>query len=169
VCPPLADAAASRGWLVCPLGDARCDNGGYYWTFVDSQRFVARAVDELAAAFPGRVARTRGTLAGFSWGAIVATDVANRSHGEWSRLVLLGADVTPDADRLARAGVSSIVMGAGDFDMMNARMREASSRLERRGLRAAFFTFGPVGHAFAHDMPGWASRAFAWLDDFSAS
>ncbi len=162
-CPWFADAVARKSWLVCPRGTARCEGVGSVWQWKDNASFVDAAVKRVAAAHPGAVDdRANGTLIGFSWGALAALDVAQRSDGRWSSLILVAADVRPDAARLARAGVRRVYMGAGDGDMMRGPMQTASERLARQGVPAIFVGLGNVGHTFPPDMPSWVSRAVAW-------
>ena len=103
------------------------------------------------------------TLLGFSFGATVAVAVAER--GPWARVVLLGAEVHPDAYALRRAGVQRVVLGSGDYDMMKGQMIAATELLRRGGMASHFVSFGPVGHAFPSDIDEWIARALAWNSD----
>lgn len=162
-CPWFAESVARKSWLVCPRGTARCEGVGSVWQWKDNASFVDAAVKRVAAAHPGAVDdRANGTLIGFSWGALAALDVAQRGDGRWSRLILVAADVHPDAARLARAGVRRVYMGAGNGDMMKAPMMAASDRLVRQGVPAVFVGLGNVGHTFPPDMESWVARAVAW-------
>jgi len=163
-CPWFADAVAKDRWLVCPRGNAKCEGGGALWSWAASTAFVENAIARVAAAHPGEVARDDGMLIGFSWGALVALDVAQRSESTWSSLVLVAADVRPDAARLARAGVRRVYMGAGNADMMKAPMIAASDGLARAGVASTFVTTGDVGHGFPRDMDRWVAGAVAWTN-----
>jgi predicted esterase len=168
-CPAFADAVAKDHWLVCPRGTGKCESGGgTMWSWGASTSFVESAVARVSAARPGEVAQGDGMLIGFSWGALVALDVAQRSDGKWPSLVLIAADVRPDAARLAHAGVRRVYMGAGNADMMKAPMMLASDRLARAGVASTFVTTGDVGHGFPRDMDRWVSGAVAWTSAIDA-
>jgi predicted esterase len=94
------------------------------------------------------------TLIGFSLGAFVALDVAQESHGEWPRLLLVGAFVKPNAKKLKRAGVESVLFASGDWDMSRDEMKKQARELSREGVRARYASMGPVGHWFAKDANG---------------
>lgn len=167
-CPWFASAVARDHWLVCPTGNARCPGAGATWQWRDNAALVAAAVAGVAKAHPGEVDPAPGMLIGFSWGALAAVDVAQRGAGRWSSLVLVAADVRPDAALLARAGVRRVYMGAGDGDMMKAPMLAASERLARGGVASTFVSLGNVGHTFPRDMETWVARAVAWTGDDDA-
>ncbi len=162
-CPWFAASVARKSWLVCPRGTSRCEGAGSVWQWKDNTALVDAAVKRVAAAHPGMVDdRTNGTLIGFSWGALAALDVAQRGDGRWSSLILVAADVKPDAARLARAGVRHVYMGAGNGDMMRDPMLAASRRLASQGVPAIFVSLGNVGHTFPPDMETWVAGAVAW-------
>jgi predicted esterase len=162
-CPAFAEGVARDRWLVCPRGNVRCDGGGATWSLAASTSLVNDAVSRVAGAHPGEVDEAHGMLIGFSWGALAAVDVAERSDRapRWESMVLIAADVRPDAARLKRAGVRSVYMGAGRGDMMRDRMVEASRRLARSGVPSVFEITGDVGHAFPPkpEMDAWVAGA----------
>jgi predicted esterase len=164
ICAPFATAASARGWLVCPRATTKCADGGAMWLPSEKnpalfEEILARV--DAAHAHALAVDSPR-TLVGFSLGATAALDLANRSHGEWDALVLLSADVHPDAKLLHEAGVRSVLLAAGERDMMYPVMRAAASRLARDGMRARFLSLGAVGHTLPPDMSAWSEYALAW-------
>jgi predicted esterase len=164
-CPWFAESVARTSWFVCPRGTYRCEGGGSgtMWSWKDNASFVDAAVKRVVAAHPGEVDdRANGTLIGFSWGALAALDVAQRGDGRWSSVILVAADVHPDAALLARAGVRRVYMGAGDGDMMKTPMTIAAQRLARQGIPSLFVGLGNVGHTFPLDMETWVAGAVAW-------
>jgi predicted esterase len=165
-CPTFAGEATADRFLLCPRATMRCDGGGTIWNGQPELRdqAVEDAVRRVTAALPGEVATTGHTLVGFSLGAFAAVDVAQRQKGRWKTLVLLGAKIEPDAKLLAEAGIRSVVLGAGQRDMMNAHMRRVTERLQKKGIRARFFSMGDVGHWFAPDMDRWLRDALAWAE-----
>src|SRR5579883_1279650 len=138
-CAWLAEAATRDEWLVCPRAPVACGNGGATWTYASAPSLVEASIARVAALRPGEVdAAAPRTLMGFSLGASVALDLAQHGQGKWARLVLIAADVSPDARALERAGVRRVLMGAGDYDMMKPRMMLASERLQRAGVASTF-------------------------------
>jgi predicted esterase len=107
-------------------------------------------------------------LIGFSLGAFVALDVAQESHGEWPRLLLIGAFVKPNAKKLKAAGVESVLFASGDWDMSREEMKKQARELQRQGVRARYVGTGPVGHWFAKEpkeMDTWLRDAMAWMEE----
>jgi predicted esterase len=152
--------AATRGtWLICPRATLKCPSGGSTWSFSRREETVEAAVARVAAAFPGRVdTDSNRTLIGFSLGAFVAMDLANRAPSRWSRVVLIGAKITPLVSHLSR-GKTTFVLGAGELDLSYQHMRRTTRTLQAAGIDASFLSLGRVGHRFAEDMDGWVTRA----------
>ena len=165
-CPELVAGATSERFLACPTANLGCTGGGAIWSGDPKLRDanVEAAVARTRAAFPDRVAASGGTLFGFSLGSFVALDVAQRQKGGWKNLVLVGAKIEPDAAKLKAAGIESVLLGAGDGDMMKQHMLGVAKRLEKQGVRVRFLGMGKVGHWFSSDMEGWLSEGMAWLD-----
>jgi predicted esterase len=166
-CPSFVVPSTSGAFLVCPRANLQCDGGGTIWSGEPRVRsaLLDSALQRVRASFPGRIDETAGaTLVGFSLGSFVALDVAQRSHGEWTNLVLIGAKIEPDARLLQRAGVKNVLLASGDRDMMKWHMVGEASKLRRRGVRATYLSMGNVGHWFAHDMDAWLAGAQQWLD-----
>ncbi len=160
-CPWFAEAVTPNSWLVCPRGPLRCESGGATWAWERRAETIDAAIRRVEAEYPGRVAAgTDDTLIGFSLGAFVAMDVVNHAPTRWSRVVLLGAKVTPDRRALLR-GSTRFVLGAGDLDASRVHMELAARRLHAAGVDATFMSLGRVGHRFADDMDGWLARALA--------
>jgi predicted esterase len=152
-CPRLAEAFANQSWLVCPRGDTPCASGGASWSMPRRSLIAEAALEALRAAFPGRVDEAnRHTLAGFSLGAFAAVDCSNRAGGSFSNLVLIGASVEPSVERLQAAGIRSVVLMAGEWDMTFNHMTHQAERLTRRGIRSRFIGLGRIGHGFPSDI-----------------
>jgi len=163
-CPYFAGAVTKEQWLICPRADVACAHGGSMWGWRTRHLVVESAIERVKEAFPGALEDQTGrTLVGFSLGAFAAVDIAHKGEGKWTYLVLLGAKVEPNAGLLERAGVSRVLLGSGDFDMMKWHMVEQSRRLQRAGLTSSFSSMGRVGHWFAPDMDGWTADALGWL------
>jgi predicted esterase len=165
-CPWFAGAATSDAYVACPRADLSCPGGGTIWSGVSAvrTRLVGSARDRVERTY-GASADSEATLVGFSLGAFVALDVAEHSRGEWKRLLLIGAFVKPNAKKLKEAGVESVLLASGDWDMSRDEMKKQARLLERQGIRARYVSMGPVGHWFAKDMDAWLRDALAWLDE----
>ena len=166
-CPELVAGATSDRFLACPTANLACTGGGAIWSGDPKLRTanVDDAVARTRAAFPDRVAQGGGTLFGFSLGSFVALDVAQRQKGTWKSLVLVGAKIEPDAAKLKEAGIESVLLGAGDGDMMKQHMIGVAKRLAKQGIRVRFQGMGKVGHWFSPDMEEWLREGMAWLDE----
>lgn len=165
-CPELAGAASRDRTIVCPRADLACTGGGTIWNGRPEVRtsLVNGFLERAETAFPGRVDPSARTLVGFSLGSFVALDVAQRQKGTWKNLILIGAKIEPDARKLKEAGIESVLLGAGDRDMMKWHMVKVAESLNKKGIRATFQPMGDVGHWFAPDMDAWLTRGFAWLE-----
>jgi predicted esterase len=167
-CPWFAGPETGDAYVACPRADLACEGSGSIWsgTTGTRARLVASVRSRLEKAFDERLdPAAEGTLIGFSLGAFVALDVAEHSHGEWKRLVLIGAFVKPNAKKLKAAGVESVLFSSGDWDMSRNEMKKQARLLQRQGVRARYVGMGPVGHRFAKDMDSWLRGALDWLSD----
>ena len=158
-CPYFARVAAKDTWLICPRGTLTCASAGATWAFSRRTETIDAAIRRVEAEHRGLVeTRTNSTLIGFSLGAFVAMDLANREPTRWAQVVLIGGKVVPDAKRLS-GGTTHIVFGAGELDQSYSHMAASVRRLQRAGVAATFLSLGRVGHRFADDMDGWLERA----------
>jgi predicted esterase len=166
-CPYFAPTISRYGWLVCPRAAQACDGGGTTWSYREREQTVERAVERVVRRFPGEIDESAGrTLIGFSLGAFVASDVAQRPDplARYRRVLLVGARVLPEAARLRRAGIARILLAAGQYDMTYGHMAEQTRRLVRAGFPARFIDLGPVGHRFPADFGEYLEAALSWLD-----
>jgi len=169
-CEPFESAATPFGFLVCPranapMGDA--GNGYMMWSggYADAARSIHAALDAADALAPGKRAGQGGTLIGFSNGAYFAAEVACSEPGRWTGLVLMSMKLELDSKRLARAGVTRVLLAAGDRDEARTSMQDLASRLnlEKGPLEARYMSLGDVGHSFPSDMPARMCAAIAWV------
>ncbi len=163
-CPYFANSVTDFAWLVCPKARLRCQGGGTLWDWRGKYETVDAAVERVQRYEPtGLDASEERILIGFSLGALAAMDIAHRGEGKWQRLLLIGAEVYPNADLLKKAGVKRVLLASGDRDMMRWHMTDQAQRLNRRGVPAKFMSLGPVGHWFAPNMDTWMRDALTWL------
>ena len=162
-CPYFADAVTPYSWLVCPAARGRCSNGGSIW----DQRYRHKTLEDslhlVETHYPQHVAvDAPRTLIGFSLGGIFGMDVAHRGQGRYERVILIGAKVYPDARLLEQAGVSKLILAAGDYDMMSRHMKSVAHSTERHGFPALFLSLGKVGHRFPDDLTERMTLALKW-------
>jgi predicted esterase len=164
-CPWFAGPGTADRYLACPRADLSCPGGGAIWSGASRVRvdMVQRSRDDVERAFVGSVSGEGAILAGFSLGAFVALDVAQSTKGQWPHVLLVGARVWPDPARLQAAGVKSILLASGDWDITRDHMKKQATRLREAGLRASYQSLGPVGHRFPRDMDQRLARATEWL------
>jgi len=165
-CPRLADALAEKAWLVCPRGNLTCNSGGASWSFSRRTRVAEQALSALRELHPREIDDAAGhTLAGFSLGAFAAVDASNQGAGSFRYLMLIGAKVQPSAVQLQQAGIHSVILMAGEWDMTFAHMNRQALWLTRQGIPSRFIGLGPVGHTFPSDINRRLRNA---LDFFSS-
>ena len=172
-CEPFASAAAPFGFLVCPRANAPMGDAGppgyMMWQggYAEAARSIHAALDAADALAPGKRSDRGGTLIGFSNGAYFAAEVACSEPGRWSGLVLLSMKLDLDAKRLARAGVTRVLLAAGDKDEARTSMQGLAERLNQEHgsapLEARFMSLGDVGHAFPSDMGARMCAAISWV------
>lgn len=164
-CPHFANSITQFAWLVCPRARLPCNGGGTMWDWQGKYATVDGAVERVVRYGEGLVDAESGKiLIGFSLGALAAVDIAHRGQGGWSKLLLIGAKVYPNATLLKRAGVRRVLLASGERDMMRWHMTAQARQLDRQGVPSTFMSMGDVGHWFAPDMDGWMAGALAWLD-----
>jgi predicted esterase len=175
-CEPFESAATPFGFLVCPRANAPMGDAGpgyMMWSggYPDAARSIHAALDAADALAPGKRAAQGGTLIGFSNGAYFAAEVACSEPGRWSGLVLLSMKLDLDAKRLAHAGVTRVLLAAGDRDEARTSMQALAARLNqdasdarsRPALEARYMSLGDVGHAFPSDMDVRMCAAISWV------
>jgi predicted esterase len=163
-CSYFESAAAPHGFLVCARGNTPF-GAGHRWGG-DIGAVAARvgsAIDAAEALAPGAMVRRGGTLMGFSNGASFAMKLAVAQPGQWSSLILMAMDLSPDAAALKRAGIARIVFAAGDRDGSHASLERAARAMDAAGIPSRYVSLGPVGHSFAPDMVAKMTDAIAWV------
>jgi predicted esterase len=152
-CGSYAAATIGHGWLVCPRGPLACPGGGHRWSSPNTERVIDWTLAQVArqAGIPIKITRQR-TLVGFSQGALVGMYVAHHAQGQYREVILIGANVSPDAELLAKAGVERVSLVSGDHDQMQPRMWRAYESLAALGFAASYFSLGEIGHGYPADM-----------------
>lgn len=155
-CPWMRSGTGATGWVVCPEPKVK-DGPGWSWTgrVNDDAPVVASAIHATRSSAP-RVA------VGFSQGAYLAVDLIRARAESFRGVVLLGADVTPDAGALKSAGVRRVVLGASAQEPWHAALERNAARLRREGVDARFVSLGNVGHTYVGEDPTVLREAIAW-------
>lgn len=161
-CPWLRDGASEIGWLVCPEANTRLPNDTFSWggSLHEQRAVVARA--ERAAHARGADAASASVLVGFSQGSYVAVDLVNAGLGRYRGLVLVAAEVEPNAAKLRAAGVARVALAAGELDASFAPLRRTAERLRREGVDARFVDLGAIGHTYQTPEREAFAEAIAW-------
>jgi len=164
-CPYFANTVTEFAWLVCPKARLRCNGGGTMWEWRKKYETVDGAVARMERYDQASVdPNADRILIGFSLGALAAMDIAHRAHGQWPKVLLIGAEVYPNATLLKRAGVRKVLLASGERDMMRWHMTQQAERLNRQGVASTYMSLGNVGHWFAPDMDTWMRGALTWLE-----
>ncbi len=165
-CHRLDGAAGALGLIVCPHGNAEC-GGASDWKGDGAEKaaFLDEAFLDVEEAFgPDASPRKGGVLVGFSRGAFVARDVIYERPGYFRGAILVGAALSPDAERFRKAGIRRVVLAAGDFDGARPTMEKAAVRLNALGIPSKFVRLGPIPHALPKDFDRFVAEAVQWID-----
>jgi predicted esterase len=160
-CPWFRSGASELGWLVCPEAIERQPDGSWSWgaDVFQQSAVVGRA---LRAAQASGASTEPGVAVGFSQGSYVALDLVKARLAKFRGLVLLGAEMHPNAKTLRDAGVQRIALGAGSLDDAHASLVEEAARLSNEGVETRFFELGHVGHTYAVEDTSILRDAIAW-------
>lgn len=139
-CSFVGAIAEGRAILVCPEGNATCGDRSASWDGLPKVRaaYVHAGVAAAQSALDEDTDPLRGdVLFGSSRGAFVARDVIYEgTQGRWAGVVLVGAAIVLDPDKVRRAGVRRVLLAAPDFDGAAPTMRRAQAVLCGAGLPA---------------------------------
>jgi predicted esterase len=145
-CPWFRGGASEQGWLVCPEAIEAQPDGSWSWG-ADVFKQAPVVEGALRAARANGASSEPGIAVGFSQGSYVALDLVKARLAKFRGLVLLGAELHPNAKTLKDAGVMRIALGAGQYDhVAHASLVEEATRLSNEGIETRFFDLGRVGH-----------------------
>lgn len=168
VCPAVSSGLPTA-LFVCPSGNGRCSHGAdWIGTPQERAEFVLGRLELVAREPSLPVPKDGQILMGFSRGAFTARDIAYTTSGIFSALVLIGAAIVPDAERLRQNGFRRVVLAAGEHDGALRTMRRGYAALCAAGMPTRLVSLGPVWHALPSDSGArlrdsleWASSAVA--------
>jgi predicted esterase len=171
VCDWFGSAGRDTGWLVCPSGNGTCA-GEPDWEGSGRTKaaFLEKAIERVEERVGPYVDHDQpGVLIGWSRGAFAARDmvVARKDlvGKHFTGLVLIAAQVAPDAATLRAAGIKRIVMAAGDFDMSRPMMTGAIDALKHAGMPARFVSLGRIGHVWPTNFETTMREPIAWAGE----
>lgn len=144
------------GWLVCP-DPAVKDGAGWSWT--GNAKADASVVH---AAIAATKSDSKVVAVGFSQGAYVALDLVRTNEARFHGLVLMGADVSPDAKTIRSAGIARVVLSASEDEPWRSSVEKSADRLGREGIAARFVSLGHVRHSYVAEDPSVVREAIAW-------
>jgi predicted esterase len=146
---------------VCPEAIEAQPDGSWSWgaDVLAQGPVVARA---LKAAEAKGASTEPGVAVGFSQGSYVALDLVKARLAKFRGLVLLGAEMHPNAKTLRERGVERVALGAGSLDGAHASLVEEAERLASEGLETRFFELGAIGHSYAVENTTVLRDAIAW-------
>ena len=160
-CPWFRSGASELGWLVCPEGPEEQPDGSWSWgADVFAQGAIVNRT--LRAAVANGATYEPGVAVGFSQGSYVAVDLVKARLARFRGLVLLGAEMHPNAQTLKDAGVKRVALGAGSLDGAHDSLVIEARRLDGEGLETRFFELGHVGHTYAVEETTILRDAIAW-------
>jgi predicted esterase len=171
VCDGFGSAGRDMGWLVCPSGNGTCA-GEPDWE--GSGRAKAAFLEKAIARVEERVGpyvdhAQPGVLIGWSRGAFAARDIVVARKDlvgkHFTGLVLIAAQVAPDAATLRAAGIKRVVMAAGDYDLSRPMMTGATLALKRAGMPARFVSLGRIGHVWPTNFETTMREPIAWAGE----
>jgi len=153
------EAAAFRGWVLCPRGIRTpwATLAEDRWTYGNRQtvrREMDAALRALQERYPGLVHTEGQVLAGFSLGAIHAPTLAEESPGRFTLLFLVegGVDKLTPARlaKLRRAGLRGVGLAMSAPGFRKAARRVAAAA-RRTGLPVELVEMPGAGHNYATD------------------
>jgi predicted esterase len=163
LCDWFAPVVTQHSWLICPRASGHCDGGGAIWPQYGVHASIEAAIERVKLSHPGELDETPGrTLIGFSQGAFRGLQLAEAAHGQYPRVLLIAAMLRPDAQRLEQAGVSRLLLSAGEWDMTYSHLRQQARQLARSGVTVTFQSLGPVGHTLPQGFSALLEQALSW-------
>jgi len=158
------EAARAQGGVVAIEGDLPCggNNPQFHSFSWDAPKQHARVTAALTAAGVAQVPPEGITLIGYSAGAGIGEQMAERWPERYTRLVLIAAPVDPSTRRLSKA--RGVVTMACSLDV-TARMRDAAKRLNKIGVPATYVEMPGCTHGNLAEGEDRMGQAFRFLDE----
>jgi pimeloyl-ACP methyl ester carboxylesterase len=157
-----AEAAHTHGGVLAIDGDRPCPGVPGFHTFSwDAARQHERIGAALAAADPEASPTEAITLIGYSQGASIAEQLAERWPARYTRIVLIGSPRDVTASRLKTSRAIATMSCSRDVP---GRMREGAQHVAALGVPATYFEMPGCTHGNLADGNRVFSDLFVWLD-----
>jgi len=159
-----------RGWLMCPAGNTAGAEPGDAFDWGGSPEDRLAALDAQLAAvesvYGPLLDHAKGdVVVGFSRGAFLARDLVYARPGRFQGMILLGAAVRFEPERLRAAGVKRVLLASGELDDARKTMEHVALFLSSRGVEARFVSLGPIYHKLPPDLGRVMRDALRWVRD----
>lgn len=155
------EAARAHGGVVAIDGDRPCVGAPGFRSFSwDAKVQDARIARALQAVSPGPSTEPV-TLVGYSAGAGIGEQMAERWPTRYRRLVLIGAPSDPSVRRLAQAEAVVTMSCARDVP---GRMKSAAERLRAAGVPATYIEMPGCTHGMLGEAEARIGEALRWLE-----
>ncbi len=167
-CGEWIDAGTERGLMVCPTGNAHCNDSGMgpaMWdeSFRLMDQDLEKGIAVVTRKLDGGVARDDEVLTGFSRGGWAAIQIVRRHPGRWPHLVIVEADVTITRAILDAAKVRSVAMVAGEWGTERAGEEKSVEALKATGYPAELFVMPKTAHLYSEDIDEVMGRALDFV------
>jgi len=170
-CRRWAPVARREGWLVCPTGAVKREDGRPRWgNWVSARRIVMTTLKALRAKYGRRVQLYGNTLIGFSEGAFAAMNIGvhePRTFNRW--LIVAGTDrywggSGLEALQRNRNSIRRVYLLTGEHDGTLGGTKRALGRLRRAQVTSKFYELAGYGHQVPLRSKGWLfEAAIQWL------
>jgi pimeloyl-ACP methyl ester carboxylesterase len=155
------EAARMQGGVVAIEGDQPCQGAEGFRSFSwDAVKQHARIEAALAAAGLKEIPPEGLTIVGYSQGASIAEQLAQRWPARYARVVLIGSPGDPSAQRLAEARAVVTMSCSRDVPW---RMKEAARHVGAAGVPATYFEMPDCTHGNLADGERAFDVTFTWL------
>jgi predicted esterase len=155
------EAARTHGGIVAIDGDQPCKGAPGFHSFTwDAARQHARIEAALAAAGVTEAPREGFTLVGYSQGASIAEQLAQRWPERYARVVLIGSPGDPQPERMAEARAVVTMSCSRDVP---GRMKDAARKLSNARVPATYFEMPGCSHGHIADGDATFDVTFTWL------
>lgn len=154
-------AAKKQGGVIALEGDQPCGNLVGWHTFAwDAVKLNGRIMAAFAASGLTTIPKEGITLVGYSQGAALGEQLAQRWPARYTRLVIIGAPTDPAAAHFS--GASAVVTMSCSRDN-TARMKDATSRLNHADVPSTYIEMPNCSHGYITEGDRTFGEAFDFL------
>ena len=155
------EAAKKQGGVVAIEGDQPCGNLAGYHTFAwDAVKLNGRIMAAFAASGLTTIPKEGITLVGYSQGAALGEQLAQRWPARYTRLVLIGAPTDPAAGHFSSAAAVVTMSCARDN---TTRMKEATRHFNHADIPSSYIEMPNCTHGYITEGDRTLGEAFEFL------